>query len=116
MKWKLKQSEFNALYAIIEQILFAKWDTDIYTKLLQTLLTKTYVRLYKMKVHSQSRYSVKLPDEECLSLYECCVVHGLGNETFEGNLLNKIIADIDQHFAVNNSLEIVETKIYKTKI
>lgn len=116
MKWKLSQNEFNALYAIIETVLFGNWNEEIYDKLLKTLVTKIYLRLYKMKVHSQSKYSVKLPEEECLAFYECCIIHGLSNDSFEGNLLNKMVGDIDKHFAINASLEIIEQKDYINKL
>lgn len=116
MKWKLTQSEFNALYAIIETVLFGNWDDDIYTKLLKTLFTKTYVKLYKMKLHSQTKYSIKIPDEECLCLHECLSLHGLDNGSFEGNFLNKMIAHIDKHFAINHSVEVLEQKFYKNRI
>ena len=116
MKWKLTQSEFNALFSIIETVLFGAWSEEIYDKLLKTVFTKTYVRMYKMKVHSQSKYSLKIPSEECLTIHECLSIHDLPLQSFEGNLLNKIIADIDKNFAINASIEIFEQKDYKNKI
>ena len=68
-----------------------------------------------MKVESKSKYKVSLAADEALAFYECFVLHGLAATSFEGNVLNKVIADIDKEFAINASIEIVEKKEYINK-
>lgn len=116
MKFRLTQSEFNALFTIVEMVLFKEWPKEVYDKLLQTLFTRLYQRLYKIRIMSKSKYRLTISEEECLAFHECLSLHDLKATSFEGNFLNKMIADIDRHFAIDATVEATETKNYLNKI
>lgn len=113
---KLTQSQFNALYAIVEATLYQQWLPTVEDKLYQTIIAKLYQKLYKMRIMVKGEYNVNMSDDEALTFLICLADHELPMESFEGNFLNQTIAAIDKHYAVNASVEVVEQKNYLNKM
>lgn len=99
MKLRLSYQEFDALYKIFQQLCNKYACEDMLDKLLHVLLTCIYIKLHTKSVIRKETYSVKLSEAEAICFWEVLHDHKLGNETFEGNLLNTICQLIHQKFA-----------------
>ena len=99
MKLKLTYQEFDALYKIFQQLCNSYECVDMIDKLLHVLLTAVLIKLHQKSVIKKPQYNVKLTEAEAMCFWEVLHDHKLGNETFEGNLLNTICAEVHQKFA-----------------
>jgi hypothetical protein len=99
MKLKLTYQQFDALYKIFQQLCQKYECVDMIDKMLHVLLTAILIKLHQRSVIRKAAYSIKLAEAEAMCFWEVLHDHKLGNESFEGNLLNEICAAIHQKFA-----------------
>lgn len=99
MKLKLTYQQFDALYKIFQQLCDKYRCEDMLDKLLHVLLTCIFIKLHTKSVIKKEAYNVKLDEAEAIAFWEVLHDHKLGNETFEGNLINIICQSIHQKFS-----------------
>lgn len=102
MKWELSKSEFKVIGDVINAKLYGFWDDSIEDQLYRCLITKLSLKFYQKAAIVKSWYQFKVENAEALCFLLITCHHTYPNESYEGNCINRLNAQIHQQCFVTN--------------
>lgn len=102
MKLKLTHSQFDCMYKLLQNPVsfFRDRGGDMYDALLATIMAGLFQKFYHKAFIKKQQYKITLAPHEALAFWLYFNEHDFENESFEGNLLNTICAQIHQQHAL----------------